>query len=194
MPKLSELIKPINDILKKCNKVDSADIISSLPLYAKGKGKKCSPDIQKYWMPIHTTNFEAINSLIVQAPVLHLPAHTGRFYLECDSSAKHIDSVLYFIQNGSEHVIAFYGATMPDTACRYSSSELERCYFEKSTPAFSISVEIFNIHCSDGPQCLKTHLLFSQAYENNPYTDIFGRNFRFFFRFSTYLWQTHVCI
>ncbi len=71
LPKISELIKPINDILKNCNKVDPADKIQSLPLYAKGKGKgrKCSTNIQKYWLPIHTTNFEAIKSLIVQAPV-----------------------------------------------------------------------------------------------------------------------------
>ncbi len=79
LPKLSEFIKPINDILQKCNKVDPADKISTLPLYdkGKGKGKKCSPDIQKYWMPIHTTTFEAIKSLIVQVPVQHLPASTG---------------------------------------------------------------------------------------------------------------------
>ncbi len=125
MPKLSELIRPINNILKKCN-------ISPLPLYAKGKGKKRSPDIQKYWMPLHTTNFEAIKSLIMQAPVLHLPACTGRFYLECDSSAKHIGSVLYQIQNGSKNVIAFYSATMPDATCRYSNSELELCGLTES--------------------------------------------------------------
>ncbi len=69
-------------------------------------------------MPIHTTNFEAIKSLIVQAPVLHLPARTGRIYFEYDSSARHVGSVLYQIQNGSKNVIAFYGATMPDAACR----------------------------------------------------------------------------
>ncbi len=127
LPKLSELFKPINDILKNCNKVDPADKIQPLPLYAKGKGKgrKHSPNIQKYWLPIHTTNFEAIKSLIVQAPVLHLPAHTGCFNLECDSNAKHVGLVLYQVQNGTKHVIAFYSATMPNTACRYSSSELE---------------------------------------------------------------------
>ncbi len=76
LPKLSELIKPINDILKKCNKVNPADKISPVLLYAKGKGKgkKRSPDIHKYWMPIHTTNFEAIKSLIVQARIQHVHA------------------------------------------------------------------------------------------------------------------------
>ncbi len=61
----------------------------------------------------------------MQAPILHLPACIGHFYLECNTSAKHVGWVLYQIQNGSKHVIAFYGATMPDAACRYSSSELE---------------------------------------------------------------------
>ncbi len=38
LPKLSELIKTINDILKNCNKVNPADKIQPLPLYGKGKG------------------------------------------------------------------------------------------------------------------------------------------------------------
>ncbi len=75
---------------------------------------------------------EAIKAIIVQAPVLHLPARSGHFYLECDSSAKHVGSVLYQIQNGTQHVIAFYSETMPDAACRYSSSELELCGLKKS--------------------------------------------------------------
>ncbi len=117
-----------------CNKVNTPDKISPLPTYAKGrgKGKKRSLEIQKYWMPIHITNFEAIKQLIVQAPVLHLPAWSGHFYLECDSSAKHVRSVQYQIQNGTKHVIAFYSATMPDAACRYSNSELELCGLKKS--------------------------------------------------------------
>ncbi len=60
-----------------------------------------------YWLPIHTTNFEAIKSLIVQAPVLHLPACTQCFYLECDSSTKHVGSVLYQIQNGTNMLLPF---------------------------------------------------------------------------------------
>ncbi len=98
----------------------------------KWKGKKHSPDFHKYWIPIHMTNFEAIKELIVQAPFLHLPARSGRFYLECDSSIKHIGSVLYQIQNSTKHVIAFYSAIMPDVACRYSSPELELCHLKKS--------------------------------------------------------------
>ncbi len=86
MLKLSELIKPINDIFKRSNKLHKLTKIKQLPTYAKGKGadKRKSPDIQKYWMPEQTTNFEAIKSLIVQAPVLDLPSRNGKFYLECD--------------------------------------------------------------------------------------------------------------
>ncbi len=136
--KLSELIKPINDILKKCNKVNKADKICPLANYNKGKGsgRKRYPDIQKFWMPIHTKDFEAIKSLIVDAPFLHLPTRTGHFYLECDSSAKNVGSVLYQIQNGNKHIIAFYSATMPDAASHYSSSELELCGLKKSVLHF----------------------------------------------------------
>ncbi len=107
-------------------------------------------------MPIHTTNFEAIKSLIVQATVLHLPAHTCCFYLECDSSAKRVGSVLYQIQKGSKHVIAFYIAKMPDTACRYSSSELEPCGLKKSLLHFQYLLKystftLKHIYCSRKP-------------------------------------------
>ncbi len=64
--------------------------------------------------------------------MLHLPARTGDFYLKFDSSAKHVGSVLYQIQNGTKHVIAFYSTTMPDAACRYSSSEVGLCGLKKS--------------------------------------------------------------
>ncbi len=134
LPKLSELSKPINDILKQCNKVNAADTISPVPTYSKGrgKGKKRSPNIHKYWQPIHTANFEAIKELIVKSHVLHLPASTGHLYLECDSSAKHVGSVIYQMQNGTKHIIVYYSATMLDAASRYSSSELELCGLKKS--------------------------------------------------------------
>ncbi len=134
LPKLSELIKPINDIIKKCNKLSKESKIQPLATYNKGKGpgRKRSPNILKFWTPIYTKNFEAIKSLIVEAPILHLPSRNGKFYLECDSSTKHVGSVLYQIQNGNKHVIAFYSAIMPDAASRYSSLELEICGLKKS--------------------------------------------------------------
>ncbi len=45
---------------------------------------------------------------------MHLPSRNGKFYLQCDSSVKHVDSVLYQIQNGNKHVIAFYSTIMHD--------------------------------------------------------------------------------
>ncbi len=35
-------------------------------------------------------NVEAIKSVIVKAPLLHLPPRNGKCYLECDSSAKYV--------------------------------------------------------------------------------------------------------
>ncbi len=89
----------MNDILKLCNKDNRCDKIPPLSDYTKGKGKgkRAPPDIQKFWLPLHSANFQMIKDLIVQACVLHLPARSGRFYLECDSSAKHVGSVLYQI-------------------------------------------------------------------------------------------------
>ncbi len=117
----------MNDILKLCNKDNRCDKIPPLGDYkkGKGKGKRHSPDIQKYWLPLHSANFQMIKDLIVQAPILHLPARSGQFYLQCNSSPNHIGSLLYQIQNGTKRIFAYYSATMPDAASRYSSSELE---------------------------------------------------------------------
>ncbi len=62
LPKRSELIKPINDILKKSNKLHKVAKISPLLAYGKGKGAghRKSPNIQELWTQKHTDNFEAI--------------------------------------------------------------------------------------------------------------------------------------
>ncbi len=98
-------------------------------------------------MPIHTKNFEEIKRLIVDTHILHLPSRIGKFYLECDSSAKHVGLVLYHVQNGNKHIIAFYSATMPDAACCYSSSELELCGLKKSLLHFQylLKYSIFTV-------------------------------------------------
>ncbi len=134
MPKLSELIKPINDILKKSNKLHKLYKINPLTAYSKGKGpgRRKSPNIQEFWTQKHTDNFEAIKKLIVKAPVLHLPNRDGKFSPECDSSAKHVGAVLYQHQNGCNNIVAFFSFTMPDAAVRYSSSELELCGLKKA--------------------------------------------------------------
>ncbi len=70
MPKLSNMIKPINDILKKRNKLHKLNKIQQpSPTYTKdkGSGERKSPVIQKFWLEELTANFEAIKNLIVQA-------------------------------------------------------------------------------------------------------------------------------
>jgi hypothetical protein len=134
LPKLSSLIKPINDILKKSNNITKQPKIKPQPQYSKGKGtgRKKSPDIQKFWTTEHTKCFQEIKVLITKTPVLHLPNNHGEFLLECDSSAKFVGSVLYQIQNNARHVIAYFSEVMPAAACRYSSSEIELCGLKKS--------------------------------------------------------------
>ncbi len=85
--------------------------------------------------------------MIVHAPVLHLPARSSHFYLECDSSIKLVGSVLYQIQKGTKHVIAFYSATMQHAACKYSNSELELSGLKKSLLHFQhvLKYSIFTV-------------------------------------------------
>ncbi len=81
----------MSDILKLCNKDNRCDKIPPLGDYTKGKGKgkRRLSDIQKYWLQLHSANFQMTKDLIIPAPVLHLPA----FYLECDSSDKHVSVI-----------------------------------------------------------------------------------------------------
>ncbi len=89
-------------------------------------------------MAEHTKNFELIKKLLAQSPVLCLPDIKGKFILECDSSAKHVGSVLYQEQNGGKQVVAFFSAVMLDAACRYSSSEIELFGLKKLYCIFNI--------------------------------------------------------
>ncbi len=81
LPKLSELIKAITDILKKSYTVSKESKIQPLATYNKGKGpgRKRSPDILKFWRPIHTKHFEAIKSLIVKADIIEFLCTDGLF-------------------------------------------------------------------------------------------------------------------
>ncbi len=73
-----------------------------------------------------------IKQLIVKAPVPHFPNMDDKFSIECDSSAKHVDSVLYQIQNGVNKIEAFFSSSMSDATVCYSSSELEVCGLKKA--------------------------------------------------------------
>ncbi len=41
-------------------------------------------------------------------------------------------TVLFQVQNGNRHIIAFYSAIIPDAASCYTSTELELCGLKKS--------------------------------------------------------------
>ncbi len=125
-------MKPINGIIKKSNKLNKLNKISPLPPYAEGKGVgKCkSPDIQGLWIAEHTKNFALIK----------------KCFLECDSSAKHVGSVLYQEQNGRKQVVAFFSAVMQDPACRYSSSEIELCVLKKAILYFQYLLKYANFN------------------------------------------------
>ena len=135
LPKLSELVKPINDILKEANaKKKELDKISPLKEYQKGKGrgKNRSLNIQSFWTNLHTENFNKIKDLIVKSPVLHLPNSSGHFTLECDSSCRHVGAALFQDQGGSRVIVAYFSAVMPEPAKRYSATEIELCGLKKA--------------------------------------------------------------
>ncbi len=73
-----------------------------------------------------------IQNISRQSPILHLSNSTGKSYLECDSSATDVGSVLYQFQNGKQPVVASFSTTMRGAVCCYSSSELELCGLKKS--------------------------------------------------------------
>ncbi len=99
LPKLSELIKPINDILK--NAIKSIKLIKLVPCRHMPKAEV---QVKRDLLTFRSSGCQYIlltlrQLISVKAPILHLPARTARFYLECDSSAKHVGSVLYQMQN-----------------------------------------------------------------------------------------------
>ncbi len=146
LPHLSKLVKPINDIIKKSNQLNKLKKLSPLPTYAKGKGvgKRKSSDIQSLWTAEHTKNFELIKKLVARAHVLCLLDSQGKFFGECDSSAKDVGSVLNQEQNGRKKVVAFFNAVMSDAACRYSSPEIELSGLKKSILNFQYLLKYAN--------------------------------------------------
>ncbi len=123
----------MNDIIKAANADDTLPKKKPLPQFAKGKGKGRvkSVDITSLWTDEHTRNFELIKDLITKAPILHLPNNHGQFVVEIDSSSRFTACILYQTF-GSEHkIVAYYSCVMPESASRYSSSEIELCGLAK---------------------------------------------------------------
>ncbi len=95
MPKLSNLIKSINDILKKSNKLYKLTKIQPLSTYTKGKGSGKSRQI------LRRTYCQLCGYQKTDSPraCSAFTKQKGPIFLECNSNAKHVGSVLYQIQN-----------------------------------------------------------------------------------------------
>ena len=102
LSKLQEVLKPLYELTTK-----------------KHKNKKF------IWLPEHQSIFDHIKMLIQQAPVLYPPRKHGHFILYVDTSKKATGSSLFQIQDNEERLIAYHSKTLPDSAQRYSASELE---------------------------------------------------------------------
>lgn len=182
MKGLSKLIQPLHDIVKECNKMKALEKIAPLPDYAKGKGrsKKRSPDITSLWTDVHTKCFEEAKELACKSPILVLPNQYDKFVLECDTSKHHCSSILFQMQNGQQRVVAYFSAKMPESASRFSASELELHGLVKSVKHFAYLLKynkflvqmdhsaIRRIYCSKGQP--KTNRIQKYLEELSPFS------------------------
>jgi hypothetical protein len=77
------------------------------------------------WTEIHQSIFEKVKLILASQQVLALPTKGGQFKLHVDSSVIGMGSMLVQVQNGKERVLSFYSKCFPESAKRYSISELE---------------------------------------------------------------------
>ena len=66
-----------------------------------------------------------------------MPNTTGRFHLYSDTSKFATRSVLYQIQNGKPMLIAYASKRLPETARKYSITELKLCGLGINIASFS---------------------------------------------------------
>ena len=100
------------------------------------------PDLQKLLKPIYDLTrkgrwfawgkeqqdaFEEIKQRLQKPPVLHMPDKIGRFQLYSNTSKYATGSALYQIQNEKPKLIAYVNKRLPEAACNYSITELEKC-------------------------------------------------------------------
>ncbi len=72
------------------------------------------------------------------------------FFLECDLSAKHVGLVLYQLQNGNKHIIAW--------CCKHIFKFWTwTMWIEKMNHTFSISTKL-KLHSINGPQCFEKNI------------------------------------
>ena len=98
-PELQKLLKPIYDLTRK-----------GRPFH---------------WGKEQQDSFIKIKHRFVKRLVLHMPNKMGRFHLYSDTSKYVTGSALYQIQGGKPKLIAYASKGLPETAKKYSITELE---------------------------------------------------------------------
>ena len=71
--------------------------------------------------------FDEIKSRLLKPPILSMADRTGRFSLYSDTSKFATGSAFYQVQDGKPKLIAYASKRMPETAKKYSITELEMC-------------------------------------------------------------------
>ena len=91
-----------------------------IPIYALTKKKatfKWTDECQK--------SFDIIKEVLQRPPVLHMPAGTGIFRLESDTSWEAAGGTLYQWQEGQWALIGYHSKRLPDAVRNYGVCELE---------------------------------------------------------------------
>ena len=106
--------------------------ILAKPLYELTKSTrknahKYNPTNKLPWTEIHDKAFRKIKQLLVNPPVLFPPTQDGEFLIEIDTSKIATGAKLIQNQNGKNRLISYYSKSLPDSAKRYSPTELEMC-------------------------------------------------------------------
>lgn len=119
IPKFSELVSPINDLLK-------------------GKVRKKQSVI---WSPEAENSFIKLKQALISTPILNAPDFSKPFIIQCDASQTALGSVLMQKINGKESVIAYASRSLSKIERNLSVCQLElsailfslekfRCYVE----------------------------------------------------------------
>ncbi len=167
LPKLLELIKPINDIIRKCNKVDKSDKISTLPTYAKGKGKVKSV----------LRIFKSIGCLSI-LPILK-PLKVSLYKLRSCIYLHDQDASILSVTLVLCTLAQFY--TKFKMVANMSLHSIELCGLKKSLLHFQCLLNYSSFTVLKDHSALKRiYCSHKPAKTVRPYSDIFGGNFRFF--------------
>ena len=105
------------------------------------------------WTPEIQKNFEEIKQLLLNAPMLTLPAKTGLIRLYVDTSRVGTGGCLCQVQDGQERILAFYSKKLSEAARNYSVTELELHGMYLNILAFryllrSVTFEVITDHSS----------------------------------------------